>query len=116
MTEDNGDHLFVPAAGKWLASGTDDDDDNRKYTDEKYSSIKKKPNTGCRDNKNNALYLHATRLAVFTEFVGIGFLVLLHPSIHLFPLHLFFSGTKRCLMGKEYIHSCYNSVMLLLLQ
>ena len=27
MTEDNGDHLFVPIAAKWLASGTDDDDD-----------------------------------------------------------------------------------------
>ena len=28
MTEDNGDHLFVPIATKWLASRTDDDDDD----------------------------------------------------------------------------------------
>ena len=26
MTEENGDHLFVPIAAKWLASETDDDD------------------------------------------------------------------------------------------
>jgi len=35
MTEENGDHLFVPIAAKWLASETDDggggggDDDDR---------------------------------------------------------------------------------------
>ena len=35
MTEENGDHLFVPIAAKWLASetddggGGDDDDDDR---------------------------------------------------------------------------------------
>ena len=34
MTEENGDHLFVPIAVKWLASATDDgggddDDDDR---------------------------------------------------------------------------------------
>ena len=28
MTEENGDHLFVPIAAKWLASETDDDDDD----------------------------------------------------------------------------------------
>ena len=27
MTEDNGDHLFVPIPAKWQASATDDDDD-----------------------------------------------------------------------------------------
>ena len=27
MTKDNGDHLFVPLAANWLASGSDDDDD-----------------------------------------------------------------------------------------
>ena len=27
MTEENGDHLFVPIATKWLASETDDYDD-----------------------------------------------------------------------------------------
>ena len=26
MTEDNGGHLFVSVAAKWLASGTDDDE------------------------------------------------------------------------------------------
>ena len=28
VTEDNGGHLFVPIAAKWLASGTDEDDDS----------------------------------------------------------------------------------------
>src|SRR5688572_28750095 len=28
MTEDKGDHLFVPIAAEWLASDTDDDDDD----------------------------------------------------------------------------------------
>jgi len=27
-TEDNGGHSFIPIAAKWLASGTDDDDEN----------------------------------------------------------------------------------------
>ena len=26
-TEDNGGHLFIPITAKWLASGTDDNDD-----------------------------------------------------------------------------------------
>jgi hypothetical protein len=28
MTEDNGDHLFVPIAAKWLASEADDEQQN----------------------------------------------------------------------------------------
>src|SRR5688572_23899499 len=33
MTKDNGDNLFVPIAAKWLASGTDDDDDSAEVAD-----------------------------------------------------------------------------------
>jgi len=34
MIEDNGNHLLVPIAAKWLASGTDADDDDSQLTNE----------------------------------------------------------------------------------